>query len=60
MVKAKATCTFDFEKKMGDPLIGGGGGGQPFNGQNSLTDHKKLLTSPEDFRSCLEFRLLLF
>ena len=48
MVKAKATCTFDFEKKMRDPLIGGGGegGGQPFNGQNSLTDHKKTSDIP--------------
>ena len=46
MVKAKATCTFDFEKKMGDPLIGGGGGGQPFNGQNSPTDHKKTSDIP--------------
>ena len=44
----RPTCIFDLEKKLGDPLIGGGGG-QPFNGQNSLTDHTKLLTFPKDF-----------
>ena len=30
-----------FWQKLGGPLTRGGGGGQPFSGRNSLTDHKK-------------------
>ena len=38
----------DFLTKIGRSANEGGGGGQPFSGRNSLTDHKKkLLTFPK-------------
>ena len=40
-----------FGQKLGGPLTRGGGGGQPFSGRNSLTDHKKnLLTFPKHLK----------
>ena len=33
----------DFLTKIGRSANWGGGGGQPFSGRNSLTDHKKKL-----------------
>ena len=36
----------DFLTKIGRSANEGGGGGQPFSGRNSLTDHKKILTFP--------------